>query len=360
MRGAHLFLVTVLAFALACSGSSPPREAAPPAPAGVAAAGTTAAGQGAPAASPPQAPTKIRAAYAVVTGAVTPLWLALDHGLWLRHGLEVDLSLISGTPTSMAALLAGEAQFVQTAGDSALSVQAKEPDVTAILNTSVASAHRMIVTPEIGRVDDLKGKRMGVFTLGDGNYALISKALLKYGFNPDRDVTWTPVGGGNMGGLAAGLAAGAIDGALLTPPSDLPALRAGMKVLFELQDLDLPSAGLPVFTMRRTLDQQRAVAEAYAAGIIDGVRMFKSDPAAGKDALARWAGLSDPEAIEHTYEAYRGRRMSDRPFLDVSQTRQVLEILAVDQPDLRQVPLERVMDNSVLETLDQRGLLPPP
>jgi len=354
MRRAVPLLIAAFLLASACVGGAAPRESAQPGPVGGTPAAPTAA-----ASDPPQAPIKVRASYSVVTGAVAPLWLALDHGLWARHGLDVDLSLISGTPTSMAALLTGETQFSQTAGDSSLSMQAKEPDVIAILNTSVASAHRMMVPEAIRTVEDLRGKRMGVFTLGDGNYALISKALLKFGFNPDRDVIWTPVGGGNMGGLAAALSAGAIDGALLTPPSDLPALKAGAKVLFELQDLDLPSAGLPVYTLRRTLDSQRAVAEAYAAGIVDGVRMFKTDPAAGKEALARWAGLTDAEAIDHTYEAYSGRRMAERPFLDVEQTRQVLEILAIDQPDLRSIPLERVLDNSVLETLDRRGLLPP-
>ena len=73
------------------------------------------------------------------------------------------------------------------------------------------------------------------------------------------------------------------------------------------------------------------------------------------------AGLSDDEALNWTYDALReGNTMADRPFLDIAQTRGVLEALAVEQPDLRQLQLERVMDNSVLEALDRRGLLPPP
>jgi ABC-type nitrate/sulfonate/bicarbonate transport system substrate-binding protein len=227
--------------------------------------------------------------------------------------------------------------------------------VVGVLNTSVASAHRLVVAPDIGRVEDLRGRRIGVFTLGDGNYALMSKALIKFGFHPDRDVIWTPVGGGNMGGFVTGLAAGAIDAALLTPPTDLPAIRNGGKVLFELADLELPSAGLPVYTLRRTLEQRRPVVEAFAAGIVDGVRLFKADPALGKDVLARWTGIADPEAVDWTYEAYRGNRISDRPFLDIAQTRAVMEVLATDQPELRQVQLERVLDNSVLEDLERRG-----
>jgi hypothetical protein len=84
--------------------------------------------------------------------------------------------------------------------------------VVAIVNSSAAPTHRMVVTPDIQRIEDLRGKRMGVFQVGDGNYVLLSKVLAKYGMNPERDVVWAGVGGGNFSGLVSALAAGAIDG----------------------------------------------------------------------------------------------------------------------------------------------------
>ncbi|MBX5492559.1 MAG: ABC transporter substrate-binding protein [Chloroflexi bacterium] len=296
----------------------------------------------------------------MVSAGVAPVWLALDHGLWQKHGLEVELTLISGAPNNVAALLAGDVQFIQNSGDAMLPFQAREPNITAFLNTSASSAHRMIVQPDIQRPEELRGKRLGVFTLGDGNYALISKALPLFGINPEREVLWTPVGGGNMGGFVGALAAGAIDAALLTPPTDLAALNNGAKVLFNYADLGLPYGGLPVYTLRNTLESQRTVAEAYAAGIIDGVRLFKSDAQLGKAALQKWAQLTDPAALDWTYEAYRGDRVADRPYVDVAQLEQVKEAMATEQPELRDLQVERVVDRTVLDALDRRGLLPPP
>src|SRR4051812_1726728 len=106
----------VLLFAAACArgGDVAPGVSAPGAPAPVggsagdapaAAASTPASGAGgaAPASGPGVAiqvpPTKVRVAYTVVTGGVAPIWLAADNGLWAQHGLDVDLTLISGTPT---------------------------------------------------------------------------------------------------------------------------------------------------------------------------------------------------------------------------------------------------------------------
>jgi NitT/TauT family transport system substrate-binding protein len=351
MRALLVAYALVFSLAAACAGGGAPAARAP----------ADAATQPAAASSAPAPPlTKVRAAYSVVSAGVAPVWLALDQGLWQKHGLDVELTLISGAPNNVAALLAGDVQFIQTSGDSTLPFQAREPNIIAILNTSSASAHRMIVQPDIQRPEDLRGKRLGVFTLGDGNYALISKALLKFGINPERDVIWTPVGGGNMGGFVGALAAGAIDAALLTPPTDLAALNNGAKILFEYADLKLPYGGLPVYTLRSTLETQRAVVEAYAAGIVEGIQLFKNDPPLAKAALAKWTQITDPVMLDWTYEPYRGPRVADRPYIDVAQLKEIKDALAVEQPELQDLAVERVVDRTVLDALDRRGLLPPP
>src|SRR5579875_598390 len=312
------------------------------------------------AATPPLARGRVRAAHSTISGSVAPLWLAREFGLWERYGLEVELTNISGTPVIMAALISGEVQFAQTSGDAALSVQAREPEVLSILNTVGAVSHRMMVGPSISRVEDLRGKRLGVFTIGDGNYAYLTKALPKLGVDPN-EVVWTSVGGGNFAGLVQALAAGAIDGTLLTPPNDLLARRAGAHELFRLRDLGIPNAGLPIYTLRRLLRDQPQVAEAFAAGVVDGVRLFKAEPAIAWRVLREQLRIEDEEVLEWTYATLlEPGMMLDRPFVDRAQTRAVLEMLAEEQPELRQLQVEQVTDTSVLETLDRRGLLPPP
>jgi len=361
-------LVALLLCAAACgrAGETAPSAqpasapaAAPSAPSAAPAPPSDAA-SGGPRATIQVPPTRVRAAYTVVTGSVVPIWLAMDSGLWQKHGLDVDLTLISGTPTAMAALMAGEIDYSTGAAEAVLAVQAQNPDVVAILNSSAAPTHRMVVTPEIQRIEDLRGKRMGVFQVGDGNYVLLSKVLAKFGMNPERDVVWASVGGGNFSGLVSALSAGAIDGTLFPPPNDLPAIKAGGHVLFNLADMDLPYAGLPNYTLRRTIEQQRPVVEAYLAGIVDGIRLFKSDPEQAKEALRRRGGMTDPETVDWTYEVYRGKPMADRPFVNVAGMQSVLDSLVESEPVLRQVQLDRAIDNSVLDDLDRKGYLPPP
>jgi NitT/TauT family transport system substrate-binding protein len=297
----------------------------------------------------------VRAAYAIASVGMTPLWLADEMGLWKQHGIDVELTLISGTPASAAALIAGEVQFVHLAGDSAMGVQAQEPDMVGIANYSVKAAQQFITRPTITRPEDLRGKRIGVFTIGDGVYAQWRKALLYWGVDPDREVTWISVGGGNQGAFIAGLAADSIDAAMLLPPNDLPALKNGAHLLARLGDLPLPSPGLPTYVMRRTLTERRPAAEAYLKGVVDGVRLFERDPQLVKEVLGRRTGITDPEAIEAAYAGYRGGNFTDRPFIDFARMQASLTDLAVENPEVQKVQLERAYDNSVVEALEAQG-----
>ncbi len=351
----------LLSVLLAGCASGGPNSGAPPAPAAAGggpageagASGADAATPAAPAVVVP--PTRVRASYSVVSGGIGAYWVAADAGLWQRHGLDVDFTLISGTPPSMAALIAGETQFAVAAGDAVLRVQAQNPDVVSVVTTSTGSTHRLMVVPEIQRLEDLRGRRIGVIAIGDGAYAITSKALLKLGLNPSTDVVWVGTGGGNTSAMIAGLVAGTFDATPLTPPNDIIASRQGAHALINVADLNLPAAGLAANTMRRTLEQQRPVVEAFVAGVIDGVRLFKEDAAFGKEVLARRTGLTDAEAIDWAYEVYSGQQRAPRLYLDHAEVRALLEDLVVEYPELQQVQLERVLDNSVLQDLEARG-----
>jgi len=358
MPSRRIAVLLLLLASAACSGRATPApsnqpQSSPAAPA------SAQAMEPAPSALPAGPRTKITGGYTVVSANIGPLWLAAEQGLWQRHGLDVDLTLISGTPIVMAALIAGEIQFANANADAALSVQARNQDVVSFFSASGPPAHRMMVRPDVERVEDLRGKRFGVFTRGDGNEVLISKALVKLGLNPETDATWGGVGGGNFGGLVQALAVGSIDAALLTPPNDLVARRNGARELFRLRDLGLPSAGLPVYTLRRMLDEQRPVAEAYARGFIDGIRLLRADPALAKRTLSEHLSLTDAELLDWSYDYLAADGLVERAYVDVDQLRAILEGLLPEQPDLAQLPLDRVVDHSVMETLDRQGYLAP-
>jgi len=327
--------------------------AAPAASGGAGTPGGSAAPAGAPAILVP--PTKVRASYSVVSGGIGAYWVAADAGLWERHGLDVEFTLIAGTPPGMAALIAGETQFAVASGDAVLRVQSQNPDVVSLVTTGVGNTHRLMATPGIRRLEDLRGRAIGVSAIGDGAYAIATKALLKLGYNPTSDFTWIATGGGSTAAMIAGLAAGAFDATPLTAPNDMVAERQGAHSVLDTADMNLPAAGLATNAMRRTLEQQRPVVEAFVAGVIDGVRVFREDPTLGKEILTKRMGMDDPEAIHWAWETYSGQRRAPKLYLDHAEMRAVLDDLVGEYPELQAVQLERVLDNSVLQELEAKG-----
>jgi ABC-type nitrate/sulfonate/bicarbonate transport system substrate-binding protein len=352
-------------FVVGCASSGAPAGSAKPAPAPAsgapsasAPAAPAASGGGAAAAVPPAIvvpPTQVRASFSVISGGIGAYWVAADAGLWKQHGLDVDLTFISGTPPGMAALIAGETQFAVASGDAVLRVQAQNPDVVSLVTTGVGATHRLMAVREVQRLEDLRGKRIGVAAIGDGAYAITSKALLKLGYSPQTDFTWIGTGGGSTAAMIAGLAAGAFDASPLTAPNDIVAGRQGAHSILDVADLNLPTAGLATNAMRRTLEQQRPVVEAFVAGVIDGVRLFKDDPAYGKAVLSRRTEMSDTEAIDWAWATYSGQQRPVRLYLDHAEMRSVLDDLIPEYPELAQVQLDKVLDNSVLQELEAKG-----
>src|SRR5262249_61285912 len=124
--------------------------------------------------------------------------------------------------------------------------------------------------------------------------------------------------------------------ALAAPRSDLGARRNGAGELCRLRALGLPSVGRPVFTLRRTLDEQRPVAEAYARGFIDGIRLLRADPALAKRTLSEHLSLTDAELLDWSYDYLAADGLVERAYVDVDQLRAILEALLPEQPDLSQ------------------------
>ena len=117
----------------ACGGPPAGTPAAPAASSGAASApsagsGSTAAAPtgsaAAPAAlkgrdaypAPDDAETKIRAAWCAVAGAMFPLWVAKDAGIFQRHRLDAELVFMHGGSPCVAAMTNGDVDFLEASG----------------------------------------------------------------------------------------------------------------------------------------------------------------------------------------------------------------------------------------------------
>lgn len=90
----------------------------------------------------------------------------------------------------------------------------------------------MGVRKGINKPEDLKGAKITGGSLNGRNTLVQREIVRKLGLNPDKDVTFVPMGGGSDKRLAA-LINGQVDGASVFPRHKAPLEKAGGKFIFE-------------------------------------------------------------------------------------------------------------------------------
>src|SRR6266545_7566084 len=70
---------------------------------------------------------KLRAGYASLSGNMTPFWAAREAGLFKKYRLDVDLVAFPSGTEGMAAMIAGEIEFLAIAGSTTASAASAAP-----------------------------------------------------------------------------------------------------------------------------------------------------------------------------------------------------------------------------------------
>ncbi|MSP39142.1 MAG: hypothetical protein EXR70_11680 [Deltaproteobacteria bacterium] len=192
-------------------------------------------------AAPVRAET-IRIAYSGVSASGLPVWLARDEGIFARHGLEADLVAVRSAPIQVTALVSNEVQFVRGSASSMLTAAAQGAKLKIILSVFAERAsYDFLVGPPITKPSDLRGKKIGVQDFSGLLWSLTMVSLREMGLDPQRDnISIQAIGDSTV--IAQSLATGIIDGAALDKLQAARLQTLGVKSLFDLSKIALPSS----------------------------------------------------------------------------------------------------------------------
>ena len=133
---------------------------------------------------------KIRIAYSALAPTQGVLWVAETAGLFAQNGLIADTIY---TRAAIETLVAGEVQFGQMTGALMFSARLQGADPVMLAGVQDILNDRLVVRPGINSVEELKGKRVGVFRFGSASHMRLLNVLPRYGLT-ERDVTFLQVG----------------------------------------------------------------------------------------------------------------------------------------------------------------------
>ena len=116
------------------------------------------------------------------------LFVARDAGIFQKHGLDATVVNVRNAAVGMSALASGETQFhVGSATGSSIGAMAGGVDLAFIAGLINKLDGTFVVAPKIRAPEDLKGKRIGVQSIGGGVWMFTMLAFEKWGLNPERD-----------------------------------------------------------------------------------------------------------------------------------------------------------------------------
>ena len=212
---------------------------------------------------------------------------------------------------------------------------------------------RLMVRPEIRKVEDLKGKRIGISSLGSAGDLLFGYVLRKYGIDTTREVTWLAVG--NTAERLQALMNGAVDAADMTYPADVEAERKGFRALLDAKkEIVYPTAS--VVTRRRTIKEDRDTVMRFVRSFVEGIAYFKQNKEFSKKVLTKYMRTTDPEYLEGSYNIFREDFISV-PYPITKGLDAVYEIAAFRRPEIRKHKPEEFVDTSFVAELDKSGFI---
>jgi NitT/TauT family transport system substrate-binding protein len=293
----------------------------------------------------------MRVAYSAISGAMAPLWMAQDQGLFKRQGLDVQLLYIGGGSVVTQALLGGDIQFARIGANAAVQATMRGADLKMIANTINTLVFSLMARPEIQSPMQLKGKKVGVTRLGGSTDFALELALKKWGLQRGRDVAVVQTGG--MPQLLSAITAGVVDAGVISPPTNLRAAKLGLKELVDFGDLGIVYPNSVVIATASYLQSRRDSALRFLRAYSEGIQRVRSDRAATLKVLARHTKVDEPEILDELYRIYGVKHLEKIPYVKLEGVEKVLrsEIKGAE----RAKPADFV-DNSLVAELERQGV----
>jgi len=276
-----------------------------------------------------------------ITPAVTAFAIARDRGYYRQEGLDVQL-IVMPSAVGTQALLGGNVKFSTGGGAGLLPILRGAP-MRFMFATFSRPMFWLYSRPELRSVESLKGRKVGVSSIGSGPDSLLRELLKKHGLDGTRDVVVLPVGGGTARYFA--LQAGSVDAAMLSIPANLMAQEAGFRQLVSFIEQEWIELQGTINVTDQVLTAEGPLVEKFIRGTLKGFIHFRDLRAQSIALLGKF--LRTPEdATAKIYELMRPSLTQDGIVSEEIQAKSLEHV--VERAGLKTPPrLDRIFDYSL-------------
>jgi NitT/TauT family transport system substrate-binding protein len=265
--------------------------------------------------------------------------VAKEAGFYRDEGLNVDLVVMRGAP-AIQGLIGGTVPFASSGGAGLLPIVRGAP-LRIIFTTYSRPMFWIYSKPEIKTMEELRGRKIGVSSIGSGPDTLLRTALKKHGLDGSRDVVILSTGPGTARFIS--LKTGVTDAAVLNEQAALMAQESGMRQLYSFtRGDDFVEVQGSIVIRDALLQSDPVLVEKFTRATMKGL-LYLRDNRPGTVAIHARVLKVNETLANRIYDLARPGATSDGSVNEELQKRAVDQI--VERTDIKEIPpLKKMFD----------------
>ena len=305
--------------------------------------------------SAPQDLKKIVISYASIAPHQAPVWIAYEAGIFRKYGLDVQLLFVESGTLSVQTLVSGDVMAANTSGAAVIQSTLQGSGVVLIAGFLNTFDYKFMVSHDITRPDQLKGKVVAVSRIGSSSDFATCYALDKYGLVPDKDVAVIQIG--SQPARFAALQSGKINGVMVSIPVTAKATKMGFNTLADLQMLGLEYQQNSLAVSEKLIKTQPDLVRSILKAHVEAIAYAKTHRNEAIAILAKYLKTDDPDALQEAYEACVQTLIPQKPYPSMKGIQTILRELGTKNPAARTAKPEQFVDISFMKELDSAGFI---
>ena len=303
----------------------------------------------------PQSLKKITIGYSSISPASSPAWFAYEGGFFRKYGLDAQLIFIESGSRMVQTLISGDVVAAQVGGAPVVQSNLQGSGVVIIAGLLNTMDYKFVVSRDITRPDQLKGKTVAVSRVGSSSDFATRYTLEKYGLVPDKDVAILQIG--SQPARFSALESGRIHGVMIAIPLTARAAKLGLNILADLQMLGLEYQHTSLAVSQNMIKTQPDLVRNVLKSFVEGIHYAKTHRRDALAILAKYLKTDDADALQEAYESELQALIPEKPYPTLKGIQTILREMGAKDPNARSARPEQFVDNSFMKELDSSGFI---
>lgn len=303
------------------------------------------------------AATKVVIGYPTINPRISPLWIAQERGYFSKYGVEPTLVFVRSTPLLMASLKSGGIPFAYGGGGGILNASVGESDLKILATFTGKMTNSLVVRPGIKTAKDLRGKVLGVQSIGGTNWLGAMLWLEHLELDPRRDnILIQAIGDQTV--RAQALEAGKIDAAAVDTVFSKRLEERGFRVLGDPHQSTIPFVGVDIVSTKTYIAAEPGTVENVVKALLESLAFIltQKNKAAVLEVIMRRLRIADPAPAVEGYQDLL-RNMSRKPYPADGGLRNLQRLTKSQNPRVAEVKVEDLIDSRFIRKLDENGFI---